>query len=1476
MKQRLGRFRVQKTLGKGSFGEAFLALDPEAEERLVVLKKVTRKSGSRNLELLRREFATLSRLAHPNIARVYEMGRKGAVIFLVEEFIQGKDLYAATRGANYNQILAAVAQVLRALHYLHQQRVIHGDLKPENILVAQNSSLFSPESVKLIDFGLAATLEEVALDSLPSGTLCYMAPEVLLERPMDHRVDLYALGVCLYQILTGTLPFPQQEGRVDLMVKATLEARPVEPARFQPDLPRGLNTLTLRLLEKSPEDRYPDAAAALAELNRSEDEHYALFTAAEWRLHLRDGALVGRQQELEKLKTCLQSGERCISLSGPSGAGKSRLAREFRRSLQIAGEEDEALTFQEYEDSSPPSAMQVMPWTAEQLEGFLLDRFRVASIPGAWLGYFSKESLGLPGRVIGLAEFLLHEGLLQLQGDRAILQREAPPHGFSWEEMLRRNFASLEADRRRLLELCAFAHEPLSLDVLQRITAWPRDRLEELLAGLEKQGWIRGVLYNGNFLYRVEEGRIEELFGTGVTGESLEDALALIEQIHREGHHLRARRLFRGLPVEEKRATWTREQLSMFYAVGSLICLEAGELDRAQGYCEQFLRLPKLSPLEMGKIHNLLGWIHYRQGNYESAKESLNASLDFWRRAKHPEGEAAAYNYLGMTYQALAQWPEAQREYRAAAAVVPEHPLWQARIQMNLGTCTQAAGDFVESLQAYRTAREWAERAKDPRLESQLLNNLANLYLYFGRMDAAKEIADRSLRLAIEHGLSHLEGQDYLLLSTIADKEGNREATRDYLEKASRLYGEQGTRAEQALVALHQAYRVFSLGEVSKVKEILSEIRSAYPQEKETLVQCDLLEGKLAVSADPAALQSGIVALERAEHFYSAAGDRANLWDVFLTRGELLAQHRPEEAGKYFQQALQILEALSQKIPEEYRGSFYRDRKREKIMAQLESQRHGTPLPTTEIPSPLVGEGGRRPGEGEGAMVRINRLLASEQNLDYLLETILDESLVLLQAERGYLLLLEAGQFKIKACRNIDRSTLEGPGERYSATVARMAAAQGKSLLVTDAQGDDRFKSAQSVIDLELRAVLAVPMKIGPELTGVIYVDNRFRRGIFDETHQKLLEGFADQAALALRNARQMEELRQREQKIDQLNLLLQDRLDKTEQEFEVVQEKYRLQQQDLKLKYSYEQIIGQSEKLQEVLKILDRVTDSDVTVLINGETGTGKELIARALHFNSPRKEHPFATENCAAFSETVLESELFGHKKGSFTGALEDRVGIFEAAEGGTVFLDEIGDMPLGMQAKLLRVLQERQVRAIGARDYQAINVRVLAATNKDLLQAVKEGKFREDLYYRINVVRVLLPPLRERPGDIPLLVEHLLKSYQREGQKSRVNAKAMERMLRYDWPGNIRELANEVQKCCSLGVKIITPELLSPKILEEKVPATRVLSLNQQVSNTEKSSILEALKKYRYSRTKTAKALGVSRITLYKKMKSYGIKV
>jgi transcriptional regulator with PAS, ATPase and Fis domain len=412
-------------------------------------------------------------------------------------------------------------------------------------------------------------------------------------------------------------------------------------------------------------------------------------------------------------------------------------------------------------------------------------------------------------------------------------------------------------------------------------------------------------------------------------------------------------------------------------------------------------------------------------------------------------------------------------------------------------------------------------------------------------------------------------------------------------------------------------------------------------------------------------------------------------------------------------------------------------------------------------------------------------------------------------------------------------------------------------------------------------------------VTGVLYVDNRFEEGVFTKVDLPLAEAFADQAAVAVENARlvaedqrRKAELEQAKEKVEELNRILNEKVKRQSAELLEVRQILKEHQEELRFKYSYDNIVGESARMREVFLLLDKVTDSDIPVLIQGDSGTGKELVARAIHFNGHRKERRFVSENCSAIPDNLLESELFGYVKGAFTGADRDKRGLISVAEGGTLFLDEIGDMSMEMQGKLLRVLEEREVRPLGGKEPQPVDVRVLAATNRDLLRLKEEGGFREDLYYRLAVITVRLPPLRERREDVPLLVHHFIGEFaeERSDETKEITEDAMAILAGYDWPGNVRQLRNEVQRAIALADRVIVPEILSEEIRLNAVPYVRPERLTGRslkeitreiVQKVERQVVEEVLRQEGWKKSSTARRLGISRPTLDSKIQLFDLK-
>ncbi len=429
-------------------------------------------------------------------------------------------------------------------------------------------------------------------------------------------------------------------------------------------------------------------------------------------------------------------------------------------------------------------------------------------------------------------------------------------------------------------------------------------------------------------------------------------------------------------------------------------------------------------------------------------------------------------------------------------------------------------------------------------------------------------------------------------------------------------------------------------------------------------------------------------------------------------------------------------------------------------------------------------------------------------------------------------------------------------------SVFRKVVSERAAVIAADATRE--VGQTESLLGASIRSVLGVPLWRGGEILGVLQVDNRESTGVFTSIDLDVSAVLGHHASLAVANARLVQRLRAAEERLKKENAFLKTR------------------EESRRVGKGEQQIVGAAPAMRELFDQLGKVVDTRVTVLIEGETGAGKELIAAAVHYRSRRRDKLFVSQNCAAMPENLLESELFGHKKGSFTGAHEDKKGLFEIADGGTLFLDEVTEMPLPLQSKLLRVLQEGEVRPVGAAHEKRVNVRIVAATNRNLDKEVAEGRFREDLYYRLKVFPIRVPPLRERREDIPLLATHFLKRYTAELGRPAAgfSQQAMELLQAYDWRGNVRELQNEVQR---LVIQIedggfVTPELLSPRIRQIEGVVGRVKpakgTLKEMMDQLERWLLIEALREHDNNKTAAAKSLGITREGLHKKLRGFGL--
>jgi Nif-specific regulatory protein len=482
------------------------------------------------------------------------------------------------------------------------------------------------------------------------------------------------------------------------------------------------------------------------------------------------------------------------------------------------------------------------------------------------------------------------------------------------------------------------------------------------------------------------------------------------------------------------------------------------------------------------------------------------------------------------------------------------------------------------------------------------------------------------------------------------------------------------------------------------------------------------------------------------------------------------------------------------------------------------------------------------------ALLRISKAVNSVRGLEALEKQILESIFEVAPADRAAILLGQHGADEWTSVFGWDRGSGPNQTVQVSRTIVSQVLSDGVAVMCNDLPAAPTFSDTASILERRIRSVLAVPLEVFDRILGVIYLDASNPEARFDENHLQLLTAIGSIAAAALDNARRMESLEQENRRL----------------------------QDEISLEHN---MVGDSPRIRDVYQFIARVAPRDTTVLIFGESGTGKELVARAIHRTSGRANKPCVAINCAALAESLLESELFGHEKGSFTGAIAQKKGKLEVAEGGTVFLDEIGELAPLLQAKLLRVLQEREFERVGGMRTIKLDVRLITATNRDLEEEVKRGRFREDLFYRLNVVSLRMPALRERREDIPLLASYFAAKFSQRSNRAVLglspNARAC--LTNYDWPGNVRELENAIEYAVVLGSSdVILPEDLPEAVLERAESAgASMTAFHDALREAKKQLILNAFEHAQGSYTEAARLLGLHPNYLHRLIRNLSMK-
>jgi serine/threonine-protein kinase PknK len=952
------------------------------------------------------------------------------------------------------------------------------------------------------------------------------------------------------------------------------------------------------------------------------------------------------------------------------------------------------------------------------------------------------------------------------------------------------------------------------------------------------------------------------------------------------------------------------EQRRAWHALRARACLRAGQYAEAAKLAQTVVDAGASDALAADAL-SVRGVALAFTGEDARAGETLDQAVRVARQTGEPRAEAVALGSAAIAHQRAGRTSDARAAYEAslAAAEKARDAATVAAMRLNLAGLAQEEGDLAQALANLEAAVDMGQRAGNGATVTQALLNLANLDLYLGRWARARSSLDR-LALGRDELSPAARAQLLGLEAMHATRTGD-------VARGARLYDE-AARAWEAQERTRDAAESRLEGLLARAREPVSDPRALARELNGVSVA--LGEGGFGEHAALAELVRGSIAraagdeegarraLDTALDLARKAGRREWAWQALEARARLAAaQGSSATARRDTEGALAMLEETAAKLPRDLREVFWDDPRRRTL-------RHAH---SATVVAPVFAPMAATSGAARAApftasqhaatedrlarILEITRELASEHDVPRLLLRVTDHAVALLGAERGFVVLVgEQGELEARAARG--RAGEDDPHAKFSRSVAERVVAQGEPVVTISARDDERLAQAVSVHQLMIQSIACVPIRGAPPLgrtIGALYVETRLRPGVRFAQELPTLSAFADQAAIAIENARLLGENRERADELaranadlaaahDQLARLLGKR---TEQLAEARRDLKQVRA-ELRSHFGYAGLIGTSAAMRRVYALIERLKDTDVPVLITGESGTGKEIVARAVHLSGPRAKKTFVGVNCAAIPANLLESELFGSVRGAFTGADRDRRGLFQQADGGTLLLDEIGEMPQKMQGGMLRALQEKCVRPVGSTKEEMIDVRVIAATNRDLGKMVAAGTFREDLYYRLHVVEVHVPPLRDRVEDIPPLIDHFLSLFAARYRRDRraLSRDAVRKICAYPWPGNVRQLEHVLLNAWLMSdraeISVQDVELPSPapraaRSSETRVPAvaatphakTRAANTSE-FKSAERERILSALTACNWNRAQAAKMIGVPRRTFYRRLKEFGL--
>jgi transcriptional regulator with GAF, ATPase, and Fis domain len=1436
------RYRVLRLLGRGGLGAAILVRDEAlGVERCL---KLVEGAGAEHRLALKGEFQLLAGLSHPSLAAVHDFGvaslPSGSAFYFTADFVRGLPLPLFAVGRPFDEVREALLGPLSALAFLHRAGIRHGDVKPENILVADGRGT-------LIDLSCAARLSAPRDARTVSGTPGFLAPEVLAGDAIDARADLYAFG------------------------KVLLAVGEVTADR----LPAAVLDLARRLTSDDPALRPGDAREVLEALGASAVELHQSAREA--------SATFGREAEIARGAACLEAlalgapGPRVVVVRGPRGSGRSRVLRELKWQAELMGTavegfcraqdgvidamlaratgsagrpardviaaieeplvlvlddvdrlgERDAATLREIALGLDPAGCVLV--LASEIAGEDSAPAGLAAMPGACvidLGPLGESAVRAWAADLGIAEAAA--AILRLSGGHAADVAEVAARVLAGEAACEAGIAARRASLAAAESAAVAAKEPREIvaaaEALQ--LAGASARALAVLARLD------GV----------------KLSPEEAASAALRKAACLLAR----GEPREARALLSSVEAA------TPAQEAARCDLAARVHIRLGEHADARAAAEAGLAVA-VAPSERADLHEAAGVAASYAGDHQSARIHLASAVALHKDLASPRRLLRVLSYQAIDAYRAGELDLALAGYRSALEVAERHGLVEqlGRACLNFATACHQRGSYAEALSAYERGERVAAALGQEDLLAVFEFDLAKLWADLGAWDRAEQRALRAERASGRVGAAFFVAAARSVLGDAALARGDVVRALACFRAAREGFAAEGATREVAEEDLEIARTHLEAGDLAAARAAITAARTApaVDEAPDLAARAAILEGRAAFAEGDHA-----TARERFQRAQEAA-DRAGSID--------LAAEALSLAGDG-DRARALWAPLEAALPEPLRKGFREHPRRRRVLDRA-------PAAPAEVTA-----GSPPRGADEAPRVRrLERLLALFRKLNSTLEIAeilsmaLDAAIDLTQAERGFVIIddAEGGGLHVPVARNVDREKVGKSHLKYSHAIAEQAIQSGEPVITVDAAADDRFRERQSVHAMRLRSVIAVPIRSPDGVLGALYLDNRFTEARFGRDDAELLLAFADQLALALRNARIHQDLRRRTRELEEERRRVEDLLRGQAARIEELAEEVRVRQEALEHRHDYRSIVGRGAAMTRLFHTLDRVIDSPLPVLVLGESGTGKELVARAIHFQSARRAGPFVGVNCAALPATLLESELFGHVKGAFTGADRDRVGLVALARGGTLFLDELGEMPLEVQAKLLRVVQEREVRPIGAAASVPVDFRLVCATNRDLRGEVAHGRFREDLYYRVGVVEVALPPLRDRTEDIPELAAHFVtRAAESLGRPApRLTRAALRKLLSYAWPGNVRELENVITKAvvfASAG-EIGEGDVELPRAAASS-PARR-----RAGAGDERAQILAALDHTGWNAVLAARELGMPRATFYRRLDRYGIK-